>query len=73
MLSNITTSPGICQEPETLNDLKANGKPRPWKRHKRSAQLLSAVYEILADEYPEQAARFLDRSRRIADSTTDRV
>lgn len=58
LLSNITTSPGICQEPEALNDLKANGKPRPWKRHKRSAQLLSAVYEILADEYPEQAARF---------------
>lgn len=67
LLSNITTSPGICQEPEALNDLKANGKPRPWKRHKRSAQLLSAVYEILADEYPEQAARFLERSRRIAD------
>lgn len=67
LLSNITTSPGICQEPEALNDLKANGKPRPWKRHKRNAQLLSAVYEILADECPDQAARFLDRSRRIAD------
>lgn len=67
LLSNISTFPGSCQGPETLKDLKANGKPRPWRKHKQGAQLLSAVYEVLADDYPEQAARYLDRARRIAD------
>lgn len=50
-----------------LKDLTANGKPRPWRKHKLSSQLLSAVYDVLADTYPEQAARYLDRSRRLAD------
>jgi plasmid rolling circle replication initiator protein Rep len=67
LLSNTTIKPGSCQEPEHLTDLKPNGKPRPWKKHKRDGQLLSAVYDVLADEYPEQAARFLERSRRITD------
>ena len=67
MLLNTTTSPGICQEPERLNDLKPNGKPRPWKARKQGAQLLAAVYDVLADDYPEQAARYLERSRRIGD------
>ena len=50
-----------------LKDFNASGKPRPWKKHKINGQLLSAIYDILADEHPEQAARFLERSRRISD------
>ena len=67
MLSNNTTEGCRCQPPETLQDLKANGKPRPWRKHKRSAQLLAAVYDLLADLYPEQAARYLDRSRKLVE------
>lgn len=63
MLSNNTTVSGHCQEP--LRDLKPNGKPRPWRRHKKEAQLLAAIYDMLADTNPDEAARFLSKSQRV--------
>lgn len=52
---------------QPLADVSLSGKPRPWRQHKTEARTLAAVYELLADKHPEQAARWLDKSRRVAD------
>lgn len=66
MLSNNTISPGMCQPPEHLKDLKANGKPRPWKQRKQGASLLSVVYDLLAESDPDRAAKYLNKAQRTA-------
>lgn len=68
MQTNIITSIPICQVPEILHDIKLDGTERPWAKWKREALGLSDIYEVLGcDPDNPQAARDLDKARKIAD------
>lgn len=52
---------------QPLEDRSLTGKVRPWRQHKQEARTLATVYEMLADQDPANAARWLDKSRRVMD------
>lgn len=52
---------------QPLVDRSLTGKVRPWRQHKQEARTLATVYELLADQDPVNAARWLDKSRRVMD------
>lgn len=52
------------QHPALL-DTAANGKERPWKKHRVESELLTIYYEQLAIDDPENAARWLARAERV--------
>lgn len=58
-----------AREGQPLKDVSSTGRVRPWKQHKAEARTLASVYELLADKDPTNAARWLDKSRRVADCT----
>lgn len=48
-----------------LVDIAPNGKPRPWRKHKQEALMLSEVYSAMGESGAEGAARWLDKARRL--------
>lgn len=50
---------------QPLEDRSLTGRVRPWRQHKQEARTLATVYELLADQDPAHAARWLDKSRRV--------
>lgn len=48
-----------------LSDIGPNGKPRPWRKHKQEALMLSEVYAAMGESGAEGAARWLDKARRL--------
>lgn len=49
-----------------LSDKTAQGKERPWRKHRQEAELLTMYYEQLAMDDPDGAARWLARAERVA-------
>lgn len=56
-----------AREGQPLRDVSSTGRVRPWRQHKAEARTLASVYELLADRDPAHAARWLDKSRRVAE------
>lgn len=48
-----------------LVDIGPNGRPRPWRKHKQEALMLSEVYAAMGESGAEGAARWLDKARRL--------
>lgn len=66
-----TTTAERNQEPEILHDLRMNGTERPWAKWKREATGLADIYEVLGcDPDNPQAARDLDKARKVAECAT---
>ena len=49
MQAEYTTKDSQCQAVKPLSDIGLNGKPRPWRKHKQEALMLSEVYAAMGE------------------------
>lgn len=63
MQSEYTTTPAKAQEP--LRDVSPSGRVRPWRQHHAEGLLLAEVYATMAEVSTDNAAKYLDKARRL--------